>query len=109
MGNTCNNHVVPTKNKSEENFVVKGQTKVVRFNDKNLYCPHLNLLSTSEIPYGAQKVYISNMTSDNMQKAFNESIARARLRAKSVMDDAVSEDMRKSQGYSIVPYVLLDT
>jgi hypothetical protein len=108
MGNTCN-RVVPTKNKSEENFRVKDQTKVVKFDDKNLFYSHPNLLSPSEIPDVAQKVYISNTTSDNMQKVFNESIARAFLKAKTAMDDAALEDIRKSQGFSIVPYVFLDT
>ena len=108
MGNTCN-RVVPTKNKSEENFRVKGQTNAVQFNDKNLFFSNPNLLSTSERLDVAQKVYISNTTSDNMQKAFNESIVKALLRAKSDMDEAALEDIRKSQSYSIVPYVFLDT
>jgi hypothetical protein len=108
MGNTCN-RVVPTKNKSEENFRVKDQTKVIQFNDKNLFYSHPNLVSISERPDVAQKVYISNTTSDNMQKVFNERIAKALLRAKSDMDEAALEDIRKSQGYSIVPFVFLDT
>jgi len=108
MGNTCN-RVVPTKNKSEENFRVKGQTNAVQFNDKNLFYSHPNLLSTSERLDVAQKVYISNTTSDNMQNVFNESITRALLNAKSAMDEAALEDIRKSQSFSIVPYVFLDT
>jgi hypothetical protein len=108
MGNTCN-RVVPTKNKSEENFRVKDQTKVVKFCDKNLFYSHPNSVNNSEKPDVAQKIYISDRSSEAIHKAFKENIVKALLRAKSDMDDAALEDMRKSQGYSIVPYVLLDT
>jgi hypothetical protein len=133
MGNTCN-RVVPTKNNSEENFRVKDQTKMVKFNDKNLFYSNSNLLSNSGMFFAegetcggklpnngirspelfeelnvSQKIYIGDISNENMQKAFNESIANALLKAKSDMDDAALEDIRRSQSFSIIPYVFLDT
>lgn len=111
MGNKClgKNKIAPTKNKSEENFGVKHETKVVQFKDKNLFYSHPNSVNNSEKPDVAQKIYISDRSSEAIHKAFKENIAKALLRAKSTMGDAALENMPESQGYSIVPYVLLNT